>query len=376
MSRAVAEVNLAAIAHNVLALKAAAGDAALMAVVKADGYGHGMMPVSRAARAAGAEYLGVALPEEAVAIRESGDGGPVLCWLYAPSDDLAELVERRVDISVSSLDSLAQVVAAARNVDRRARVHLKVDTGLGRNGSTIAEWASLLDASRLRQDAGVLEIVGIWSHLACSDEPDSPVTDRQVDVFTEALDQAKDQGVAPQFRHLANTGGVLRHPRTHFDMVRPGIGIYGLSPGPALGSSASLGLIPAMRVSCEVALVKRVPAGHGVSYGHRYRSRRSTQLALIPAGYADGLPRSGSGRLPVSINGVTYTVAGTIAMDQVVVDIGEAKVRAGDRAQFFGPGGNGEPTADDWAAACATINYEIVTRLGPRIARRHLGGAG
>ena len=375
MSRALAEINLAAIVNNVVTLKAAAPASQLMAVVKADGYGHGMIPAARAARSAGAEYLGVALPEEAVAVRESGDGGPLMCWLYAPSDDLAELVDRGVEVSVSSLENLSQVVEGARRTGGRARIHLKIDTGLGRNGATVANWGALLDAARVRQDSGVVEIVGIWSHLAAADELSSPVTDRQVVAFRDALDQAADVGVVPRLRHLANSAGTLRHPDTHFDLVRCGISVYGLTPGPAVGSSASLGLIPAMTVSCEVAMVKRVPGGQGVSYGHRYRTRRATQLALLPIGYADGVPRSGSGRLPLMLDGQRFTVAGTVAMDQVVVDVGEAKVRAGDRAVLFGSGSHGEPTADEWAAACGTINYEIVTRLGPRLARRHMGGA-
>ncbi len=375
MTRAQADVNLDAIAHNAMRLRSAAPDSRLMAVVKADGYGHGMVPVARAARAGGADYLGVALPEEAVEVRESGDNGPLLCWLYPPSADLSGLVERRVELSVNGPEALHQVIAAARTADRPARIHLKIDTGLGRSGSPMDTWAELVASALGTQAAGAVEIVGIWSHLASSDEPESPVTDRQVGVFEEALAVAESQGLVPELRHLANSGGTLRHPQTHFDMVRCGISVYGLTPGPAIGTSAGLGLIPAMTLTSEVALVKRVPAAHGVSYGHRYRTRRSTQLALIPVGYADGLPRSGSNRLPMMINGERFTVAGTVAMDQVVVDIGDAPVRAGDKVHLFGPGSHGEPTADDWAAACATINYEIVTRLGPRTPRRHLGGA-
>lgn len=373
--RAAAEINLAAIGSNVLRLKAAAGDSELLAVVKADGYGHGMVPSARAARAAGAQYLGVALPEEAIAVRESGDGGPLMAWLYAPEDDLAECVERRVELSVASLDQLQQVVAAAVKVGQRAPIHLKVDTGLGRSGAMPDQWPSLVDAARGRQDRGVVEIVGVWSHLASADEPESGTTRRQIEQFHAALDAVAEAGVEPRLRHLANSAGTLVHPDARFDMVRCGIAVYGLSPGPAVGTSASLGLIPAMRVTAKVALVKRVPGGHGVSYGHRYRTRRSTQLALIPVGYADGVPRSGSGRIPLSIQGVRYSVSGTVAMDQIVVDIGDAKVRAGDDVQLFGPGSHGEPTADEWATACGTINYEIVTRLGPRLPRRHLGGA-
>lgn len=375
MEHALAEVNLAAIGHNVMRLKAAAPDAAFMAVVKAEAYGHGMIPVSRAARAAGADFLGVAHVSEAIALRESGDGGRVMCWLYPPDVDLAECVERGIDLSASSFEQLDQVVAAARKVGIPARLHLKVDSGLGRAGAAMADWPALITAAMSRQDAHLVEIVGIWSHLASADEPESGVTEQQVAAFQSALDQAAAAGLRPQFRHLASSGGVLRFPQTHFDLVRCGISVYGLTPGPALGSSRALGLIPAMKVTAPIVQVKRVPAGQGVSYGLRYRTRRSTQLALIPVGYAEGLPRSGSGRLPLMIHGMRFTVAGTIAMDQIVVDVGDLRVKPGDEAVLFGPGARNEPTVDDWAAASATINYEIVTRLGPRLRRRHLGGA-
>jgi len=375
MRRAMAEVNLAAIGSNVMRVKAAAPDARLLAVVKADGYGHGMIPAARVARATGADYLGVALPSEAIEVRESGDGGPLLCWLYTPDDDLTECVARDVELSVASPDTLEQVCEAGRHTRRRARIHLKVDTGLGRNGATIADWSRLIAAALARQDDGLVEIVGIWSHLACSDQPDSPVTARQVGVFRDALAQAEEGGLVPELRHLANSGGIFAHPDTHFDMVRCGIAIYGLTPGPAIGSSAALGLIPAMTVGTELALVKRVPGGQGVSYGHRYRTRRATRLALVPVGYADGVPRSGSSRIPVQINGQRFTVSGIIAMDQMVIDIGDTPAKPGDEVLLFGSGRHGEPTADDWAIACGTINYEIVTRIGPRIPRRHLGWA-
>lgn len=375
MQRAMADINLAAIGSNVIRVRSAAPDALLLAVVKADGYGHGMVASARVARAAGADYLGVALPTEAIDVRESGDGGRLLCWLYTPTDDLTECIERDVDLSVSSVESLEQVCVAAQRSRRRARIHLKVDTGLGRNGAPPADWPHLVAGARGRQDDGLVEVTGIWSHLACSDEPDSPVTGRQVAVFREALELAHGGGLTPELRHLANSGGVFAHPDTHFDMVRCGISLYGLTPGPAVGTSAALGLIPAMTVTAELAAVKRVPGGHGVSYGHRYRTKRATQLALIPVGYGDGVPRSGSNRIPVQIGGQHFTVSGTIAMDHMVVDIGDTRAKPGDEVFLFGSGRDGEPTADDWAVAAGTINYEIVTRLGPRIPRRHLGGA-
>jgi alanine racemase len=375
VKRAVATIDLDAIAHNITGLRAAAAGSRFMAVVKADGYGHGMVPVARTAREAGAEHLGVALPVEAAALRAAGDTGDVLCWLYPPQEDLSEVVSLGVEVSAASPGMLDQIEAAATRAGRRALVHLKLDTGLGRNGAQPGQWESLVLSALQRQSRGRIEVVGVWSHLACSDEPGHPANAEQVHVFAAGLREAGALGLHPRLRHLAATGGVLAVPGCGYDMVRCGIGIYGLSPGPALGPAASLGLRPAMSVSARLALVKRVPADHGVSYGMRYRTAQSSWLGLIPVGYADGVPRSGSGRLPVQIGGRRYCVAGTVAMDQVVVDLGDVEASAGDEVLLFGGGGRGEPTADDWAQACGTINYEIVTRLGARIPRRYLGGA-
>jgi alanine racemase len=372
VSRAVALVDLDAIAANIAKLRAAAAGCAFMAVVKADAYGHGVSRVAPSARAAGADWLGVALPSEAVALRQAGDAGRLMAWLFTPGDDLTEAVAGEVDLSASAPWAVDAVAAAARRAGRRARLHLKVDTGLGRSGATPAAWPGLIDAARA---AGRdVEIVGIWSHLACADEPDLKVNAEQCDVFCAALRVAAGAGVEPQVRHLASSGAALLDASTHFDMVRCGIAMYGLTPGPALGSSVDLGLRPAMTVLAEVAHVKRVPAGHGVSYGLRYRTAGDTTLALIPVGYADGVPRAGSGRVPVMVNGQRFTAAGTIAMDQFVLDVGDAEVAPGDQVTLFGSGAGGAPTADDWAQACGTINYEIVTRLGSRIPRDYLGG--
>ena len=371
MQRAVAHVSLDAVRQNVGALRSHAPGSEFMAVVKADGYGHGMIPVARACREAGASYLGVALPSEAIDLRRSGDVGPILAWLYTPDDDVTEVVAEGVDLSVASLDMLAQATAAARTVGRRGRIHLKVDTGLGRNGCPVAAWAELVEEANRQQNLGHIELVGIWSHLACADEPTSTVTQQQVSVFEQALLLAADLGVDVRSRHLANSAGTLVHPATHFDMVRCGISVYGLSPGEALGSADRLGLVPAMTVQAGVALVKNVPAGQGVSYGLRYHTTSPTRLALIPVGYGDGLPRAGSGRLPIQIGDHRFTVAGTIAMDQVVLDVGDMPVGVGDVVELFGTGRNGAPTAADWAQACDTINYEIVTRLGWRIPRSY-----
>lgn len=371
MARAVAYVDLDAVAGNVAALRRAAPDSQLMAVVKADAYGHGVERVAPAARAAGADWLGVALPAEATALRAAGDRGPLMAWLFTPGEDLTSAIAGDVDLSASAPWAVAEVAAAAQRVGRRARLHLKVDTGLGRSGAVPADWPMLIEAARAaRRD---VEVVGIWSHLSNADDADKTVNDEQRLVFGQALEQAAALGIEPQLRHLGSSGAALRDPDCHYDLVRCGIAVYGLTPGPGLGTSEDLGLQPVMSVVAEVAHVKRVPAGHAVSYGRRYLTQRPSTLVLVPAGYADGVPRAGSGRLQVSINGRRHTVAGTIAMDQFVLDVGDAEVSPGDTVTLFGSGGD-TPTADDWAAACGTINYEIVTRLGRRIPREYVGG--
>ena len=374
MSRAQAVIDLDAIAANVGTLRAAAAGSQLMAVVKADAYGHGVDRVAPAARAAGADWLGVALPAEAVALRRRGDTGRLMAWLFAPGDDVSEAVALDVDLSASAPWAVTEISNAAKLSGRVARLHLKIDTGLGRGGATPRQWGELLDSALLAESAGLVRIVGIWSHLACADELDQVVTHQQREVFEEALTQARAKGVRPEVRHLASSGATLQSPDTHYDMVRCGIAVYGLSPGEPMGSHADWGLRPAMRVTAEVAHTKRVPAGHGVSYGLRYRTPAESTLALVPVGYADGIPRHGSAALPVSIGGRRHTAAGTIAMDQFVVDVGDEPTAAGDSVVLFGAGEDGTPTADDWARACGTINYEIVTRLGGRIPRSYLGG--
>lgn len=345
-----------------------------MAVVKADAYGHGMLPVAATARAAGADWLGVALPSEAVALRQAGDRGRVLAWLYSPTDDLTSAVAADVDLSASAPWAIAALAEAAARTGRSARVHLKIDTGLGRSGASTAQWPQLLAAAAAAQATGAIEVVGIWSHLACGDEPDLLVTKQQQSAFDEAWAVARQHGLEPSIRHLANSGATLLDPSTHYELVRCGIAVYGQTPSTAMGTPADLGLQPAMRVTAEVAHVKRVPAGHGVSYGLRYRTSRETTLVLVPVGYADGVPRAGSGSLPVSLAGQRFVAAGTIAMDQFVIDVGDTRVQVGDTVELFG--GPGAPTAVDWAQASGTINYEIVTRLGTRIPRTYLGGNG
>jgi alanine racemase len=369
-----AEVDLDAIRANVAELTRRAGSAAVMAVVKADGYGHGTLPCARAALDGGATWLGVAFVEEALALRAGGIDVPLLAWLPAPDSDLPAAVAAGVDLSISAEWMLDLIASAAQQSGRPARVHLKVDTGLGRAGSPREQWPTLVERAAKRQAEGVIEVVGIWSHLAHADAPEHPTIETQRNAFVEALDVASRTGLQPQVRHLANSAATLLLPETHFDLVRPGIAVYGLSPGPAVGRAPDLGLRPAMRLTAEIALVKDVPAGQGVSYGHRYRTTTATQLALVPIGYADGVPRHATNVGPVQINGKRFTISGTVCMDQFVVDVGQHAVSAGDVAVLFGPGDDGEPTADEWAEAIGTINYEIVTRVGARVPRVYRGG--
>lgn len=362
-----AQVDLAAIRANVATLVQAAAPAAVMAVVKADGYGHGMLASARAALSGGASWLGVSTLAEALALRGGGIDAPVLAWLVTPGEALAAAVAADVDLSVSAEWALAEVAAAGLAASRPARVHLKVDTGLSRAGATAADWPDLVAAAAKAQAEGVLEVVGVWSHFVFADAPDHPVTDAQLAAYRDALSIAGHAGLRPQLRHLANSAATLTRPDTHFDLVRPGLAVYGLSPVPETASAAGLGLIPAMTLSARVALVKRVPAGTGVSYGHRYATARKSTLALVPIGYGDGVPRSATNTALVLLRGRQRQIAGTVCMDQFVLDVGDDPVEAGDEVVLFGPGQAGEPTAQDWADALDTISYEIVTRLGRRL---------
>ena len=374
-----AVIDLAAVAHNVRQLAGQVAEhhpaAGLMAVVKADGYGHGLVPVARAAVAAGAGWLGTAQLSEALALRAAGIDVPVLAWLTVPGDRYVEAVRRRIDLGISTGQALAEAAEAARCTGAVARLHLKVDTGLGRNGATTDDWPDLVDAALKLAAEGLVDLVGAWSHLAWADDPRHPSVDAQLSGFRAALDLAGSLGARFAVRHLANSAATLTRPDTHFDLVRPGLAVYGLSPVPRLASAAELGLRPAMTLLGRLASVKRVPAGYGVSYGHAYTTTDETVLGLLPLGYADGLPRHAANAGPVRVGGRTVTVAGRVCMDQVVLDLGPvgAGARAGDLATVFGDGSAGGPTADDWAAAAGTISYEIVSRIGSRVPRHYLG---
>lgn len=360
-------VDLAALRHNVRRLRELVGAdgtaPALMVVVKADGYGHGILQSAAAARVAGAEWLGVATAAEALALRAAGDTGPLLCWLAAPGFDFTDVVAAGIDVAAYSVPQLLAIAG----VPGRARVHLKLDTGLTRGGAARADWAALFAEAARAEQAGEITVVGVWSHLACADEPEHPATARQRELFEEGLAQAARAGLTPQLRHLANSAGALLHPGTRYDLVRLGIASYGLSPAPEVASSAALGLRPAMTVSGTVVITKDVAPGSGVSYGHRFVADHAMRAAVVPMGYGDGVPRHASNRAEVQLAGARRPILGRVCMDQFVVEAGDAV--AGDEVVLFGPGDRGEPTAQDWAEACETISYEILTRMGGRQVR-------
>ena len=371
MSRrhAVARIDLGAIRANVAAMRAGTS-AELMAVVKADGYGHGLVPSARAAVEGGASWLGTALLDEALALRAAGLSEPrVLAWLIGPGEAWADGLRADVDLSVNAVWALEEVLAAARETGLTARLHLKVDSGLGRGGAAPSDWPELVEAARKAEAEGAVRVVGLWSHLAYADAPGHPTIARQTEVFREAVAHAEASGIEPEVRHLANSAATLTAPAQHFDLVRPGLAVYGLSPVPDVGGPSAYGLRPAMTLAADVVLVKRVPAGSGVSYGHTYTTEKETTLGLVPLGYADGVPRAGGNLGPVLAAGRTRTVAGRVCMDQLVLDLGDDDVAVGDEVVLFGPGDDGGPTAQDWASATGTISYEIVTRVGPRVPR-------
>jgi alanine racemase len=365
-----AVVDLGAIAHNVRLLREHAGAAQVMAVVKADGYGHGATQVARAALAAGAAELGVATVDEALALRADGITAPVLAWLHPPGIDFGPALLADVEIAVSSVRQLDELLDAARRTGRTATVSVKVDTGLNRNGVPAAQFPSMLAALRQAVAQGAIRLRALMSHMVYADQPGNAINDVQAQRFSEMLTHARDQGVRFEIAHLSNSSATMSRPDLAFDMVRPGIAVYGLSPVPDRGD---LGLIPAMTVKCAVALVKPIRAGEGVSYAHTWIAERDTTVALMPIGYADGVFRSLGGRLDVLVNGRRRRGVGRICMDQFLVDLGPGRidVAEGDEAILFGPGTGGEPTAQEWADLIGTIHYEVVTSPRGRITRTY-----
>ena len=369
-------IDLDAIRDNVAELRRRAGSAQVMAVVKADAYGHGLAPSARAALEGGATWLGVAQLSEALELRAAGVTAPMLTWLFVPGADVGRAIDADIEVTVGSPWTLEAVLAAARERGRPARVQVKVDTGLARNG-ILTDWSEMVHEVARAEAEGAVTVTGVWSHFAYADAPQHPTVRAQQERFVEACAELERAGVRPPMRHLANSAAALTNPSAAFDLVRPGVAVYGLSPVPDLGSPADFGLREAMRVTARLAVVKRARAGQGVSYGHEYVTPRDTVLGLVPVGYADGIPRSAGGRGPLLVGGERRTVAGRVCMDQVVVDLGPGFAgAAGDEVVILGREADGEPSAQDWAEAAGTINYEIVTRISPRLPRVHLGGRG
>ncbi|MFA6297797.1 MAG: alanine racemase [Nocardioides sp.] len=368
-ARAEIVVDLAAIRHNVTTLRQVTG-VPVMVVVKADGYGHGMVPVARAAREAGAEWLGVATIDEALALRAAGADGRVLCWLHVPGEPYDAAIAADVDVTAYSVAELDEIAAASTATGSPARVQLKVDTGLNRGGAAESDWPGFFARARAGEQAGHWRVTGVWSHFACSDEPDHPANDRQEAAFHRALAAADAAGLRPELRHLANSAAALLRPSSRFDLVRYGIAAYGLDPAP--GHTPDLGLVPAMTARSRLAMVKSLVAGDSVSYGHSWTAERPTTVGLVPVGYGEGVPRHASNTASVAVGGKQRPIRGRVCMDQLVVDLDGDTPEVGAEVVLFGPGRDGEPTAQDWAEACGTISYEIVTRIGGRMTLTHV----
>ena len=398
-----AAVDLAAIRHNLGVLRAAAPGALQLATVKANAYGHGLVPVALAALDGGADWLGVAQLAEAFTLRRGLDeagvpraDAPLLAWISTSSSDFAAAIEADIDVSVSWTWVLADICAAAREVGRPARVHVKIDTGMSRAGSTLADLPALASALRMATDDGLVDVVGAWSHMSRADDPSeagNASTASHVRIFEEGLAILADAGITPRIRHLAATSGILWHPEAHYDMVRAGIGLYGLSPDPAVATSEQLGLVPALELRAPLTSVKVIEEGTPVSYGGTWVAPTRRWIGLVPLGYGDGILRAASNKARVVVHTASgplnAPLIGRVCMDQFVVDLGpaqaspgtptarsgDAPAAPGDIAILFGSGAGGEALADDWAEAASTINYEIVTHLGTHIPRTYRGHA-
>ena len=398
-----AAVDLAAIRHNLGVLRAAAPGALQLATVKANAYGHGLLPVARAALDGGADWLGVAQLAEAFTLRHGLDEAgvtraeaPILAWISTSSSDFAAAIEADIDLSVSWTWVLADICAAAREVGRPARVHVKIDTGMSRAGSTLADLPALASALRMAADDGLVDVVGAWSHMSRADDPSeagNASTASHVRIFEEGLAILADAGITPRIRHLSATSGILWHPEAHYDMVRAGIGLYGLSPDPAVATAEQLGLIPALELRAPLTSVKVIEEGTPASYGGTWVAPTRRWIGLVPLGYGDGILRAVSNRARVVVHTASgpfnAPIVGRVCMDQFMVDLGQAEgspgtptarsgqapAAPGDIATLFGSGAGGEALADDWAQAAGTINYEIVTHLGAHIPRIYRDGA-
>lgn len=339
------QIDLAALKANVQYLKTKA-ERPILAVVKADAYGHGLIPCAKAAVEAGADWLGTALLEEAIALREAGVNVPILAWLLPPGEDYRIAVEQNIDLGISSLATFDEI-----NAIDGARIHLEIETGMGRGGFA-DEWPELL-----KRDLS--KVVGVFTHLARADEPEQPQNQSQIAKFNEMVAQLNNLGINP-IRHLANTAATLSNQDAKFDLVRVGIAMYGLSP---LGSDNHLK--PVMKVRAKLVLVKELPAGHPIGYGATENTTQNTKIGIVALGYADGIPRNAKGA-GVTFQSQSAPIIGRVSMDQFAVDLGpDSAAKSGDWVTVVGENYD----AYAWAKACQTIHYEITTRMGSRITR-------
>jgi alanine racemase len=363
------EVDLDAIAGNVRTLAAEVAPARLLAVVKADAYGHGAVPVARTAVEAGASWLGVALVEEALELRRAGVSAPLLV-LSEPHPAAADACAADgIAVTLGTGDGVRAFGVAGRRADRSVAVHLKVDTGMHRQGCAPAELPALVEAALAEPG---LEVEGLWSHFAVADEAArTATTDAQLARYRDALAAAAAAGLEPRWRHLANSAGATVRDDARFDLVRAGIEIYGLAPSDELAGQVQARLRPALALRAAVSALRTVQAGERVSYGHRWRAQRRTRIATLPVGYADGLRRGLSGRIRVRFGGRDLPQVGTVTMDQAMVDVGDADVEVGEVGTLLGDPARGEPGVGEWAAALGTIDYEVTCGLSPRLPRVH-----
>ncbi|WP_069812813.1 alanine racemase [Streptomyces sp. TP-A0874] len=355
------EIRLEAVRENIASLRSMCEAARFMMVVKADAYSHGAVTVARAALDAGAEHLGVAILQEAFDLRRAGIRAPILAWMAGPGAAYEDAIRADIELAAYARVQLNEIAEAARRSRTPARLHLKADTGMWRGGAA-GEWGSLVTAARALELEGVVDVVGVWSHLACADVPEDPANNAQREAFLLAVAEAEAAGLRPRWRHLANSAATLTRPDVHFDMVRCGLAVYGVNP--LVSQRPAVALRPAMSVRARVTHVKDAPADVGVSYGHTYRTTSATRLALVPMGYADGLPVPASGTARVGHRGHPLPIAGRVCMDQFVVDIGDSAVRPGEIVTVLGDGSDGEATAEEWARANGRSSYEMLTGFG------------
>ena len=369
MSRASAEISLFAIADNLKLIKSKT-NAQVLAVVKADAYGHGLIQVGKVAENVGADWLGTALLEEGIALRNSGIKIPIISWLTPLGEDFKAAINLDIDLSISSTELLNEIVLAGKSVKKIPRIHVEVDTGMSRGGVG-DDWQLFLNELSKAVAANEINIVGIWSHFARADEPDEVMNKEQLAVFEDRIKSASAAGIKAEFIHISNSAASLTNKSAHKNIIRWGIGLYGLSPDlNNLGDSKSLNLKPAMRLKAKLHLVKAVKAGVSVGYGGTAITKSDTKLGVVTLGYADGIPRNANNLAGVFVAGKRAPIIGRVSMDQFVVDLGSNSLaKTGDEVIVFGDGADGEYTADEWAKASGTINYEIVTRIGSRVPR-------